>query len=101
MPDFPRRFGHGVEALAADAEVLEEVLGKFGVVPSPTPITPISGLRTTRTVTCGIFRASVIAARRPALPAPRTRIFLIIGSGAGSFSPRSNRRNSSTYREPS
>src|SRR3954447_10931244 len=52
--------------------------GKFGVVLSPTPITPIDGLRTTCTSSCGIFRLMEIAAISPALPAPKTRMLLII-----------------------
>src|SRR5687768_15918019 len=53
--------------------------GKFGVVPSPTPITPSSGLRTTRTLTLGILRFRERAAIRPALPAPRTIMLRIMG----------------------
>ena len=58
----------------------------FGVVPSPTPMTPISLLRTTRTATPGSFFRSVIAASKPALPAPRMRTFWIMagrGDSAG------------------
>ena len=50
----------------------------LGVVLSPTAMVPMSGLRTMRTLTRGIFRLTDNAANSPALPDPRTNRSLII-----------------------
>jgi hypothetical protein len=51
----PGRLGAAVEVLWPEFQVLKKVPGKAAVVPSPTPMTPMSGLRTTRTRISGSF----------------------------------------------
>src|SRR5579884_867501 len=60
-------------------------LGTMAVVPSPTPMTPMSLDRSTDTWTCGSRALSVSAAKNPALPPPTTSTRWIIGEGTRSI----------------
>ena len=73
-PKFPGRLCLGKNALRSTLRNLWRKLVNAPVEPSPTPMMPISGDRSTRTFTPGNLLFSETAAMNPALPPPRITI---------------------------